>query len=70
MYGGEERCIQGLGGKSEGEKPLKRPRDRWEDNIRMDLHEIAQEDVDWIELAKDRKKWRVFVNTVINSELL
>ena len=26
--------------KREGKSPLARPRRRWEDNIRMDLHEI------------------------------
>jgi hypothetical protein len=28
-------------GKSEGDRPLGRPRRRWEDNIRMDLREIG-----------------------------
>jgi hypothetical protein len=27
-------------GKPEGKRPLKRPRHRWADNIRMDLREI------------------------------
>jgi len=31
---GEERCMQGFG---EGKKPLRRPRRRWQDNIKMDL---------------------------------
>ena len=35
MYGGEERCIQGFGGKPEGKRPLGRPRHRWEDNIKI-----------------------------------
>jgi hypothetical protein len=34
-YGVEERRIQGLVGKSEGKKPLGRPRRRWEDNIKL-----------------------------------
>jgi len=34
-YGGEERRIQGFGGKPEGERPLGRPRRRWEDNMKM-----------------------------------
>jgi len=29
-----------------GMKPLRRPRDRWEDNIRMDVREVGWEDVD------------------------
>jgi hypothetical protein len=27
-------------GKPEGKRPLGRPRHRWEDNIKMDLHEV------------------------------
>jgi hypothetical protein len=30
-----------LTGKPEGKRPLRRPRCRWEDNIRMDLREIG-----------------------------
>jgi len=37
MYGGEERCIQGLERKFQGKRPLGRPRRRWEDNIKMDI---------------------------------
>jgi hypothetical protein len=35
MYGGEEKRIQGFGGKLEGKRPLGRP--RWKENITMDL---------------------------------
>jgi hypothetical protein len=34
-------------GKPEGERPLRRPRRRWEDNVR----EIGREGTDWIHLA-------------------
>jgi hypothetical protein len=34
---GEEGRIQCLVGKSEGKRPLGRPRCRWQDNIKMDL---------------------------------
>jgi len=44
-------------GKTEGERPLRRPRHRWKDNIRMDLKEIGWKAVDWIHLAKDRDQW-------------
>jgi hypothetical protein len=50
----------------EGRRPLGRPRRRWEDNIKMDLREIVFWDVDWINLAQDRDRWRAFVNTVMN----
>jgi hypothetical protein len=52
--------------KSEGERPLERPRFRWVDNIRMDLGEVGWGDVDWIGLAKDRNRWRALVNSVLN----
>jgi hypothetical protein len=37
--GREEKCINTLVGKPEDQKPLGRPRSRWEDNIRMGLRE-------------------------------
>jgi hypothetical protein len=40
--------------KPERNRPLGRPRCRWQDNIRMDLREIGWEGVDWINLAQDR----------------
>jgi hypothetical protein len=38
--------------KSEGKRPLGRPRRRWENNIRMDLREIGWGGMDWIYLAR------------------
>jgi hypothetical protein len=40
--------------KTEGKKPLVRPRRKWEDNIVMDFEQIACEDLDWIHLAEVR----------------
>jgi len=40
-YGGDERCIQGLVGKRQGKRPLGRPRNRWENNIKIDLQEVG-----------------------------
>ena len=37
MYVGQERCVQGLVGKPEGNRPLGRSIRRLEDNIKMDL---------------------------------
>jgi hypothetical protein len=54
---GEQRiAYRLLVGKSEGRRPLGRPRHRWVDNIRMDLGEVGWGDVDWIGLAQDRNR--------------
>jgi hypothetical protein len=37
--------------KSEGKRPLRRPRRRWVDNIKIDLREIGEGGMDWIDLA-------------------
>ena len=53
-------------GKTEGKRPLRRPRRRWEDNIKMGLQELRCEGMDWIELAQDTDRWRALVNAVMN----
>jgi 3-oxoacyl-ACP reductase-like protein len=55
-----------LMGKTEEKGPLGRPRRRWEDNIKMDLHEVGCGGMDWIGLAQDRDRWRELVNPMIN----
>jgi hypothetical protein len=45
-----------LVGKPEGNRPLGRPRRRWEDNIKMDLQEVECGGMDWIEVAQDRDR--------------
>jgi hypothetical protein len=64
---GRERNVYRLWvGKSEGKRPLGRPRRRWIDNMKMDLLEIGLSFVDWIGLAQDRYRWRALVNSVMN----
>ena len=55
-----------LVGKPEGKRPLRRPRHRWEDNIKMDLQEVGRWYVDLIELAQDRDRWQALVTAVMN----
>jgi hypothetical protein len=43
-----------LVGKPEGKRPLRRPRRRWEDSIKMDIREVRWGGTDWIDLAQDR----------------
>jgi hypothetical protein len=64
---GEGRDVYSvLVGRSEGKRPLRRRRRRWEDNIKMDLREIGIDGANWIQLAQERVRLRAFVNTVIN----
>jgi len=49
--------------------PLVRPNlpmRRWEDTIKMDLHEVGCERMDWMGLSQDRGRLRSFVNAVMN----
>jgi len=65
-YGGGERVYRVLVGKPERKRSLGRPRIRWEDNIKMELHEVGGGCGDWIELAQDRDSWRALVSTVMD----
>jgi hypothetical protein len=55
-----------LFGKPEGKRPLRKPRSRREDNIKMDLIEIAWGVMDWIHLSQNRDDWWAIVNTIKN----
>jgi hypothetical protein len=55
-----------LVGKTEGKRPLGRPRRRWEDNIKIDLQEVRGDFGDWIERAQDRDRWRALVSKLMN----
>jgi hypothetical protein len=64
---GKERGVyRVLVGKPEGMRAMGRPRRRWVDNIKMDLHEVGCGGMDWIEQAQDRDRWRALVNAVMN----
>ena len=52
--------------KPEVRRPLRRPRRRWVDNIRMDLEEVGCVYLDWIGLAQDKDSWRTLVSAVMN----
>jgi hypothetical protein len=62
----DENVYKVLVGKSEGKRPLGRPRRRWEDDMRMELTEIGWEVVDWIHLAQNRFRWWALVNMILN----
>ena len=49
-----------------GKGHLGRPRRRWEDDIRMDLTEIATYMRNWVDSAQYRDYWRALVNAALN----
>jgi hypothetical protein len=64
---GEGRGVyRVLVGRPEGKRPLVRPRQRWEDNIKMDLRKIGIDGANWLRLDQDRVQWQAFVSTVRN----
>jgi hypothetical protein len=66
---GEKRfAFRILVGRPEGRRPLGRPRRRCEDSIKMDLQEVGWS-MDWIELARDRDRWRPLMNAVMNLQV-
>jgi hypothetical protein len=52
MCGGQDRCIQVVVGKHEKNQALRTPMRKWEDNIKIDLHEV--EWGEWIGLIRLR----------------
>jgi len=64
---GEGRDVyKVLVGKPEGKRPIRNPRRRWEDNIKMGLQKVGCGGKNWIDLAQDKDRWRALVNAVMN----
>jgi len=63
---GERRGVNRvLVGKPEEKRPLGRPRCKWV----MDLQDVGCEDMEGIELAQDRNRWRELVNAAMNCSV-
>jgi hypothetical protein len=58
-----------LVGKQEGKRPLGKPKHWWVNNIKLNLLQTGWGDVDWIDLAQNRYRWRALVNLVINFRI-
>jgi hypothetical protein len=52
--------------KPEGERPLRSPRRKWEDNIKMNIRKDRFGGVDWIHVAHDTDRWQVTMKTEMN----
>jgi hypothetical protein len=64
--GADDVAYRILVRKPEGKRPLRKPKRKWVDNIKMYLREIDCGGMDWIDVTQDRDQWKVLVNTVMN----
>jgi hypothetical protein len=53
-------------GRPEEKGPFGGPRHRWEDSIKMDLHEVGMRGMAWIDMAHNRDRWQALVTAVMN----
>jgi hypothetical protein len=64
---GESKSVyRVLVGKPEEKIPLRKPKNKWEDNIKMNYQGVGCEDVDFIDMAQDWGRCRALVNAVMN----
>jgi hypothetical protein len=64
--GNRRGAYRVLVGRSEGRKPLGRPRCGWEDNFEIGLQEVGRRGLDLVDLAPYRNRWWAFVNAVMD----
>jgi hypothetical protein len=58
-----------LMGRPWGKRQLGRPRCRWEDNIKWVIKKWDG-DMDWIDLAEDRDRWRALANAIMKFRIV
>ena len=69
-YGAEQRCIQVLVGKLEGNRPNGRHSRRRENNVKMDLRNVGCGGMDCFDLSQDKDRWRALVNDLMKFRFL
>ena len=47
-----QKCIQSFSGRPEENRPLGRPRRRWEDNIKVDLKAVGCDSRIWMDFTQ------------------
>jgi len=69
-YGERRGAYWILVGRPEVKKPIGRPRPVGADNCKIGLQEMGWGDMDWIDLAQGRDRWRVLLNVLINLRVI
>jgi hypothetical protein len=69
MHGDVINTNRILVGKPEGKRSLRRPRHRWENNIKVDLMATGFGDVDCIHMPQDRNQWWALANVVMSIQV-
>jgi hypothetical protein len=62
-----EKCIQNVGWQTLMEDTKLETLTLMDVNIEIFLKELGSADVHWIQLARDRDQWWVYVNSVMSS---
>ena len=66
----EDRTVSKmLPGKVTGKRSLRRPRRRWEDNIRLSLKEINVATNNWVDSTHNRVCLKALVNSELNVRI-
>jgi hypothetical protein len=65
-YGENRDVFRALVVKPEGNRPLRSPRRRCNDNIKLNLQKVGCRFMDWIKPAQDRDRWRALGNALMN----
>jgi uncharacterized membrane protein YfbV (UPF0208 family) len=65
-WGRGEACTGFWWENPRGKSPLRRPRRRWEYNIKVNVQEVGCGGMDGIELVQDSDRWRALVNVLMN----
>jgi hypothetical protein len=62
-HGKDEKCKI-LVGRPDEKMPIRRNRQKCEDNIIIELQCLRCEDINWINMARDRVAWKALVGSV------
>ena len=63
---GRRGAYRALIEKPERRRSLGRTKRRLEDNIKLELREVGQSGMGWIDVAQDGDRWRAALNAVMN----